>query len=234
MLPPSRWDFPPPDVADEHGLVCVGGDLEPSTLLHAYSHGLFPMPVGRRRLGWWSPDPRAVIPLDGLRVTRSLRTSCRRFEVRVDERFEEVMRACGDPRRPHGWITEPFVAAYCRLHELGFAHSVETYDGRGRLVGGLYGVSVGGLFAGESMFHRARDASKVALVALVHLLRAGHFRLLDVQWETAHLASLGAVAVPRPRYLELLAAARTAPAEFPTALDPGWRPSGPATPPVEG
>jgi leucyl/phenylalanyl-tRNA---protein transferase len=232
MLPPSRWDFPSPHLADEHGLVCVGGDLEPATLLHAYTSGLFPMPVGRRRLGWWSPDPRGVLPLDGLRVSRSLAKACRRFEVRVDERFEDVMRACGDPRRPNGWITEAFVRAYTHLHHLGFAHSVEAYDG-GRLVGGLYGVSVGGLFAGESMFHRATDASKVALVALVQLLRAGGFRLLDVQWETPHLASLGAVGVPRGRYLDLLAGALGADACLPTDLPAGWAATAAGTP-VEG
>jgi leucyl/phenylalanyl-tRNA--protein transferase len=234
MPPPSRWDFPSPHTADEHGLVCVGGDLEPETLVHAYALGLFPMPLGRRRLGWWSPDPRGVIPLDGLRVTRSLRRSCRRYEVRVDQRFEEVMRACADPHRPHGWITEEFVRAYAHLHRLGAAHSVEAYDGHGRLVGGLYGVSLGGLFAGESMFHRAPDASKVALVALVHLLRAGGFRLLDVQWETPHLASLGALPMARQQYLDRLAEARSAPAALPPSLDPAWRPSGAAGHPVEG
>jgi leucyl/phenylalanyl-tRNA--protein transferase len=203
--PPNRWSFPPAHVADEHGLVCVGGDLEPGTILDAYRNGLFPMPVSRRHLGWWSPDPRAVIPLDSLRVTRSLRRSCRRYEVRVDTAFREVMEACGDPRRPHGWITKPFLDAYTRLHELGWVHSVETYTPDGELAGGLYGVAVGGLFAGESMFRRHTDASKVALVALVDLLRAGGMRLLDVQWQTPHLASLGAVEVPRAHYLELLA-----------------------------
>jgi len=233
MIPTSRWDFPPAELADEHGLVCVGGDLEPETLLHAYSSGLFPMPVGRRRLGWWSPDPRGVIPLEGLKVSRSLRKACRRFEVRVDQRFDDVMRACGDPRRPNGWITEPFLRAYGRLHRLGFAHSVEAYEG-GRLVGGLYGVSLGGLFAGESMFHHVTDASKVALVALVHHLRLGGFHLLDVQWETPHLATLGAVPVPRPAYLGLLPGALATDARFPDVVDPGWLPTGPPAPPLEG
>ena len=163
------------------------------------------MPFGRRRIAWFSPDPRGIIPLDGLRVTRSLRRSLRRFDVRRDTAFADVMLRCGDPRRPGGWITPPFVRAYTRLHQLGWAHSVECYDEDGRLVGGLYGVRIGGFFAGESMFHSATDASKVALVHLVEWLRDTGGRLLDVQWPTPHLATLGAVAVPRDRYLELLA-----------------------------
>lgn len=185
----------------------VGGDLAPETLVTAYCAGLFPMPLGRRkRLGWWSPDPRAVLPLDGLVVSRSLRRSTRRYEVRVDTAFADTMRRCGDPRRPHGWITPEFGDAYERLHRLGVAHSVETWDGD-ELVGGLYGVSIGGLFAGESMFHAATDASKVALVHLVDRLAAGGATLLDVQWLTPHLASLGAIEVPRDRYVDALAAA---------------------------
>lgn len=217
--PPSPWRFPAVDAADEHGLVCVGGDLHPGALLEAYRHGLFPMPLGPRRLGWWSPDPRGVVPLDGLRVTRSMRRSGRRYEVRLDSAFTEVVEACGDPRRPHGWITNRFVEAYTNLHRLGWTHSVEAYSPDGRLAGGLYGVAVGGFFAGESMFSREVDASKVALVALVDLLRAGGFRLLDVQWLTPHLASLGAVGVPRAQYLQLLADALAAPAAWP-ADDP--------------
>lgn len=204
--PATHWLLPSPDRADEHGLVAVGADLEPGTLLAAYRGGLFPMPLGRRRLGWWSPDPRGVIPLDGLRLTRSLRKSCARFEIRVDTSFETVMRHCGDPRRPHGWITDEFVRAYARLHHLGWAHSVETWLDD-ELVGGLYGVKVEGLFAGESMFHTVTDASKVALVALVEILREQGATLLDVQWCTEHLASLGAIEVPRPDYLALLAEA---------------------------
>jgi leucyl/phenylalanyl-tRNA--protein transferase len=186
--------------------VGVGADLEVGTLLAAYRAGLFPMPAGRRRIVWFSPDPRAVIPLDGLRVSRSLRRSRRRFEVRWDTAFSDVMVRCGDPRRPDGWITPAFVHAYTRLHELGWAHSFETYDGDD-LVGGLYGVRIHGFFAGESMFHRATDASKVALVQLVDWLRDTGGQLLDVQWPTAHLASLGAVAIPRAEYLRRLATA---------------------------
>jgi len=209
--PPSPWRFPEVTAADEHGLVGVGADLEPGTLLHAYRHGLFPMPIGRRQLGWWSPDPRGVLPLDGLVVSRSLRRSCDRYEVRTDSAFEAVVAACANPSRPGGWITSDIQQAYGRLHELGWAHSVEAWDDDG-LAGGLYGVAIGGLFAGESMFHRRADASKVALVALVERLRedpAG--RVLDVQWPTEHLESLGVVAVPRARYLDLLAAAITRP-----------------------
>jgi leucyl/phenylalanyl-tRNA---protein transferase len=209
--PAGRWAFPPVDGADEDGLVGVGADLEPGTLLAAYRRGLFPMPLGRgRHLGWWSPDPRAVLPLDGLRVSRSLRRSLRRFEIRVDTAFDEVIEACADPHRPHGWISQDVRFAYRRLYEMGWVHSVEAWDrddnGDGDLVGGLYGVAVGGLFAGESMFHRRTDASKAALVGLVELLRAGDptGRLLDVQWITPHLASLGAVVVTRKEYLILL------------------------------
>jgi leucyl/phenylalanyl-tRNA---protein transferase len=213
--PPSRWALPSAAAADETEIAGVGADLAPGTLLAAYRQGLFPMrlpsrgPMGRGPLAWWSPDPRGIIPLDGLLVSRSLRRSCRRFEVRVDTAFEAVMRGCADPRRPHGWIDRKFLAAYTELHRLGWAHSVETWqegaDGRLELAGGLYGVSIGGLFAAESKFHRSRDASKVALVALVDRLREGGGTLLDVQWTTPHLASLGAVDVRRPRYLELVA-----------------------------
>jgi leucyl/phenylalanyl-tRNA---protein transferase len=213
------WGFPPVDGADSDGLVGIGADLEPGTLLAAYRQGLFPMPVGRTGpMGWWSPDPRGVLPLDELRVSRSLRQSCRRYEVRIDTAFEEVVRACADPDRPHGWITPDIELAYLRLHDLGWAHSIETWTGEGVLVGGLYGVAIGGLFAGESMFHRARDASKVALVHLVEALRAegDPHRLLDVQWSTPHLARLGVVELPRQQYLERLAVAlgRDLPAIF--------------------
>ncbi|MFM7064842.1 MAG: leucyl/phenylalanyl-tRNA--protein transferase [Actinomycetes bacterium] len=215
--PPSQWDFP--DVAQLDptttcdGPVGIGGDLLPGTLLDAYRRGLFPMPVGLRRnkIGWWSPDPRAVLPLDELRVSRSLRRSLRRFQVRVDTQFEQVVRQCGDPSRPHGWITDEIVRAYVRLHELGWAHSVEAWSPEGRLVGGLYGVAIGALFAGESMFHTETDASKVALVHLVELLRDHPDALLDVQWATDHLSSLGVTEIPRLEYLVRLEAARSAP-----------------------
>lgn len=189
----------------------MGADLDVSTVFAAYCRGLFPMHLPTGELAWWSPDPRGVLPLGGLRVTRSLAKSVRRFDVTIDRAFGDVMRECGDERRESGWITEDFIDTYSRLHELGWAHSVEVWR-EGVLVGGLYGIEVGGFFAGESMFHRERDASKVALVSLVEALRGcGGDRLLDVQWSTEHLASLGAVEVPRPEYLRRLAAALALP-----------------------
>lgn len=196
--------MPDADAADIDGVVAIGADLEPGTLLAAYRSGLFPMPAGRRRIAWFSPDPRAIIPLDGLRVSRSLRRSCRRFDVRHDSQFTDVVLRCADPRRPGGWITAAFVRAYTRLHELGWASSVECFDGDGALVGGLYGVRIERFFAGESMFHTVSDASKVALVALVDRLRAEGAVLLDVQWLTPHLESVGAVEIPRREYLRRL------------------------------
>ena len=199
------------EVLDQVG---VGADLEPGTLLAAYRAGLFPMRLAARGpIGWWSPDPRGILPLGGLRVSRSLRRAVGRFTVTVDGDFRAVMRACADTPRPGGWIDDAFVDAYCRLHELGWAHSVEVWsiDPSPSLVGGLYGVAIGGLFAGESMFHRTTDASKVALVHLVERLRAGGGVLLDVQWRTDHLASLGAVTVGRDEYGRLLARAVAAP-----------------------
>lgn len=184
--------------------MAVGADLEPATLLAAYSRGLFPMPLKPEgRIGWWSPPERGVLEPDGLIVHRSLRRACRRFEVRVDTAFAEVVDGCADPSRPHGWIDAQMRAAYVRLHHAGLAHSVETWRD-GELVGGLYGVAVGGLFAGESMFYRTRDASKVALVALAAGLQDGFSRLIDVQWATPHLRSLGVSAIPRPQYLRRL------------------------------
>lgn len=204
--PRSPWAFPAPD-STESDLVAVGADLEPGTLLAAYRRGLFPMAVDDLpgQMAWWSPVDRGVLPLDGLRVSRSLRQSAAHLEVRVDTSFTEVLAGCADPSRPGGWIDAEIAAAYTRLHELGWAHSVETWRD-GELVGGLYGVAVGGLFAGESMFSRARDASKVALVGLVDLLRDGYAdrRLLDTQWQTDHLATLGVVEVDRRVYLKRL------------------------------
>lgn len=213
---PCWWELPDPLTApDGQDVVFAGADLEPSTVIAAYQRGLFPMKVldgdtNEYVLGWWSPDPRGILPLDSLRVTRSLRQSMKKFTVSVDTGFETVMRACGDPRRPDGWITEEFVAAYSRLHVMGWAHSVEVRNRSGQLVGGLYGVEIGGLFAGESMFHYEPDASKVALVALVERLRAGgdvSRRLLDVQWTSDHLKSLGAIDISRAEYVAQLPAA---------------------------
>ncbi|WP_370250327.1 leucyl/phenylalanyl-tRNA--protein transferase [Nocardioides sp.] len=227
--PPTAWVFPDADALAgvEDDLVALGADLEPASVLEAYRRGLFPMPVGdpgarHSPIGWWSPERRGVLPLDGLRVSRSLRRACRDFEVRVDTAFDAVIDACADPTRPHGWIDDRIRRAYLRLHELGWAHSVEAWRD-GRLEGGLYGLALGGLFAGESMFHRARDASKVALVGLVDVLGgaagAAEGRLIDVQWNSPHLASLGVVEWPREEYLarlpDVLAVA------LPTGLAPG-------------
>jgi leucyl/phenylalanyl-tRNA---protein transferase len=204
--PPTRWELPPATATDDSEVAGVGADLEPGTLLAAYRRGLFPMRLGRRGpLAWWSPDPRGVIPLDGFRISRSLRRSRAQFEIEVDSAFGEVMQACADPLRPGGWIDDSFVDAYTRLHALGWAHSVEARTAGGALAGGVYGVAIGGLFAAESMFHRVSDAGKSALASLVELLREGGGRLLDVQWATPHLRTLGAIEIPRDRYLELLA-----------------------------
>lgn len=157
-------------------------------------------------LGWWSPVDRAILPLDGLYISHSLRKSTRRYDVTVDEDFESVIQWCSDVERPNGWITDEIIDSYTELHRLGWAHSIEVWDVEGALVGGLYGVSIGGLFAGESMFHLAADASKVALVHLVVIMNSGG-ALLDVQWQTEHLESLGAVIVGRDEYLRRLPAA---------------------------
>ena len=202
----------PDPLAIEPGedLVAVGADLAPGTLLAAYRAGLFPMPVDphrrRSKMAWFSPDPRGIIPLDGLHVSRSLRRSMRHFDVRMDTRFRDVVRACGNPDRPGRWITKAIVDAYTELFDLGWGHSVEVYLGDD-LVGGLYGLRIERFFAGEAMFHTATDASKTALVALVEWLNETGAELLDVQWVTDHLATLGAVAIPRADYLARLRSA---------------------------
>ncbi|KAA1380930.1 leucyl/phenylalanyl-tRNA--protein transferase [Aeromicrobium fastidiosum] len=188
-----------PDEWPDDDCVAGGADLEPGTLLEAYRRGAFPMPHDRELL-WWSPMRRGVLVPDDIRVSRSLARSVRRFTMTLDESFEEVIDACADPSRPGAWIDSDIRAAYVRMHELGWAHSVETRAADGTLVGGLYGLSIGALFAGESMFHRATDASKAALVELARLVGAGG--LIDTQWSTPHLASLGVTEWPRELYLE--------------------------------
>ncbi|MBN1491460.1 MAG: leucyl/phenylalanyl-tRNA--protein transferase [Phycisphaerae bacterium] len=180
--------------------------LTTSTLIAAYQQGIFPMDVDGE-LHWFSPDPRAILPVDGFRVSRTLRQRCRQgtYKIRIDERFTEVMRACAD-RSEGTWISDAIVDAYTKLHTLGLAHSVEAYDADG-LAGGLYGVTLGGAFFGESMFHRRRDASKVALVALVERMRERGYRLLDVQFTTPHLEQFGVIEIPRAEYLDRLAKA---------------------------
>jgi leucyl/phenylalanyl-tRNA--protein transferase len=204
----SRWRLDLEHAAPAEDLVGVGADLEPGTLLKAYRAGLFPMGLGhngRGPVGWWSPDPRGVLLPGRIRVSKSLRRSSRRFEVRVDTAFEEVLNACADPRREGRWITPTVARAYTRMHRLGWAHSVEVWLD-GELAGGLYGLAIGGLFAGESMFHRVTDASKVALVALAERVYADGDprRLIDVQWATPHLCSLGITEVPREDYVARL------------------------------
>jgi leucyl/phenylalanyl-tRNA---protein transferase len=218
---PSRWRFPDPAGAGEDGLVGIGADLEPATLVDAYRRGIFPWPHPGAPLPWFSPDPRGVIPLDGVAVSRSLRARLRNsgWETTVDRAFAAVLAGCAD--RPRGlqeggtWITAPMRTAYQLLHDLGHAHSLEVWDG-GELVGGLYGVGVGGVFTGESMFHLASDASKVALVDLTARLTAAGACLIDVQMVTPHLASLGARDLPRAEFLDLLARVRDDPVRLAT------------------
>jgi leucyl/phenylalanyl-tRNA--protein transferase len=214
--PPCAWQFPPADAAGADGLLALGADLEPGTLLAAYRAGIFPMPLQEvPEPAWFSPDPRGIVPLADWAPSRSLRRSARRFTVTVDRAFGDVVEGCADPRRPGGWITPAIRAAYARLHALGWAHSIEVWGAGGALAGGLYGVEIGGLFAAESKFHVRTDASKVALAALVERLRAaGGERLLDVQWTTPHLCRLGAVDIPRAEYLARLPAALDLPPAF--------------------
>nr|WP_035758830.1 leucyl/phenylalanyl-tRNA--protein transferase [Granulicoccus phenolivorans] len=206
-----------PDTWPDQDLVFGSEQMDPPAVLEAYRLGLFPMPLDEYGfVGWFSPMERGILPLDGLRVTRSLRKMIKRYRVSVDQDFRGVVQGCADPHREGRWIDTEVTEVYTALHEAGYAHSVEVWNADDVLVGGLYGISVGGLFAGESMFHHpelGRDASKVALVTLVELLRASgpEGRLLDVQWQTDHLASLGVIEVTRADYLDLLEEALTVP-----------------------
>lgn len=213
--PPSEWLLGRVRPTHDEDLVAAGADLLPGTLLTAYRSGLFPMGLGdhgSRPIGWWSPEPRGVLVPGDFRERRSLRQARAKFEIRVDTAFDDVMRHCADPVREGRWITDEIITAYTEMHRLGWAHSVETWRD-GELVGGLYGIATGGLFAGESMFHTARDASKVALAALVDIVNADEDdrRIIDVQWVTGHLERLGVAEWPRERYLDALARALTAP-----------------------
>ena len=205
----SELAFPHPEQSEPGGLLAVGGDLEPERLLLAYSAGIFPWYEQGQPILWHSPDPRAVLLPEALRVSRSLGRTLRRgrYEVRLDTAFEAVVRGCAEAPRPGGdgtWITADMQHAYARLHALGFAHSAEAWEA-GCLVGGLYGVSLGGTFFGESMFAARRDASKVAFVALMEQLVRWGFDLVDCQMQTSHLERFGAVLWPRDRFLEVLA-----------------------------
>lgn len=207
---PSSWVFPEPERADEHGVVGIGADLDPSTLVTAYRSGIFPWPHPGVALPWFTPDPRGIIEPSGLHVSRSLRRRLRGcgWIATVDHDFRAVIAACSVRDEDEGtWITPEMQHAYRRLHELGWAHSVEVWDGE-ELVGGLYGVQAGGCFTGESMFHRRTDASKVAMVELVSRLVEAGGAFFDVQIVTPHLATLGAVERPRAEFLEDLAEVR--------------------------
>jgi leucyl/phenylalanyl-tRNA---protein transferase len=211
----TRFRFPHPDAADPDGFLAFGGDLKPGTLLFAYGNGIFPWTT--RPITWWSPDPRAIIEVGGLHVSRSLTRLLRSgvFRASFDTAFPRVMEGCAAPRpgREDTWISPQFISAYTRLHELGFAHSVEVWHGS-ELAGGLYGVSIGGFFAGESMFSAEPNGSKAAMAALFEHLEARGYLLFDCQMMTSHLASMGAVEVPRSEYLKRLAAAVRAPVSF--------------------
>jgi leucyl/phenylalanyl-tRNA--protein transferase len=206
--PGRRSEFPPPELADEHGLLAIGGDLSIERLLAAYRRGIFPWSGPGEPILWWCPDPRLILVPDRLHVSRSLRATIRKgiYRVRFDTAFTEVIRACATtPRRegPGTWITREVERAYTRLHELGLAHSVESWHGDA-LAGGLYGVELGRCFFGESMFARETDASKVALVALVEKLKSREVGLIDCQVTTEHLLSLGAEEIPRTEFLRRL------------------------------
>jgi leucyl/phenylalanyl-tRNA--protein transferase len=201
--------FPPIERAfvEPNGLLAAGGDLAPERILNAYRSGIFPWYSEGQPILWWSPDPRMVLYVDELKVSRSLRRAVEKqdFEIRVDTAFEAVIEACAAPRSRHGgtWITPAMVAAYVRLHRLGHAHSVEAWRGE-TLAGGLYGVSIGRMFFGESMFARETDASKVALVHLVAMLKRWDMPLIDCQQDTAHLARLGARPISRAMFADVV------------------------------
>lgn len=190
---------------DQEGIVAIGGDLHPERLLDAYRRGIFPWYSDGLPILWWSPDPRAIIPLDGLVVNRRLRRTFRsgRFRCTLNTAFSQVIHGCSERRDDGTWITREMIEAYCQLHVMGHAHSVETWQD-GQLVGGIYGIAIGGLFAGESMFHRSSDASKVAMVHLFEHLRQRCFVLFDTQFVTPHTQRMGALEIPRSEYLNRL------------------------------
>lgn len=198
----SPFIFPDPRLAESEGLVAWGGDFAPETIIEAYRRGIFPWPHAQEERLWFSPDPRAIIPIDGLHISRRLARTIRqgRFRVTLDAAFARVLDGCAD-RAEETWITPTYRRGYLRLHELGWAHSFETWTADGELAGGLYGVNVGGLFGAESMFHRVRDASKVAMAAMAQHCRDAGVTLIDVQLLTPHLERMGAIEIPRDEYL---------------------------------
>ncbi len=220
--PAAASRFPEARLADPDGLVAIGGKLDPEWLLDAYGHGIFPWPAGDEEpMLWWSPDPRAILPLDGMRISRRLARTIRsgRFTVTCDQDFAGVIKGCATAPGRQGatWLTDAMREAYQRMHALGHAHSVEAWiddQGERRLAGGTYGIAIGGLFAAESMFHYETDASKVALAGLVSHLRARGYELLDIQQWTDHTGSLGAVEVSREDYLQKMQQALARPVTF--------------------
>jgi leucyl/phenylalanyl-tRNA--protein transferase len=228
MQSPSRF-FPPVETTDPDGFLCIGGQITPEWLLDAYRRGIFPWPfrddeftAGQDVLAWWSPNPRSIIELDQFHVPRRLARTLQsgQFDVTCNESFHEVMLGCATAQKRAGetWITPEMVDAYCELHEIGYAHSVETRQD-GNLVGGVYGVAIGGMFAAESKFYRVRDASKVALVRLLQHVQKRGFTLFDVQQQTAHAARFGAVEVDRKEFLDRLDQALALPVTFGDALE---------------
>ncbi|GAB6166863.1 leucyl/phenylalanyl-tRNA--protein transferase [Thermostilla marina] len=221
-LPESRY-FPPAEDADMDGIVCIGGELSPDWLIDAYVHGIFPWPFDENfPIPWCSPDPRGIIPLDGYHFSRSLCRLLRKrhFEVTCDRAFRRVLRHCADAHggRDHTWLTDAMIDAYDELHHIGFAHSVEAWF-EGKLVGGVYGVAIGGLFAAESMFYLLPNASKVALAhLLIHVRRRG-YRLFDIQMVTPHTRTFGGIEISRSEYLQRLAFALEVDIDFGRCLE---------------
>ena len=204
----SVWDFPSPEQMPKDDLVSLGADLKPETLIDSYKNGILPMHIqieNKREIGWWSPQQRGILPLNKINISSSLKKSMKKYFVTFDQDFDSVIDGCGDDKRPKRWINKDIKTAYKKLFELGYVHSVEVWNKKDELVGGLYGVEVNGLFAGESMFNTQTDASKTALVYLVEKLsQAGGERIFDVQWQTPHLKSMGVVKISRSKYISLL------------------------------
>ena len=217
-LPPCPYAFPDARKSQGDGFAALGGDFEPATVVAAYRAGLFPWPHPKEELLWFSPDPRAVLPIDGLHISRRLERTARsgRFRVTLDGAFERVIRACAE-RKEGTWITPRIIDGYTRLHRLGWAHSFEAWTAEGELAGGLYGLGIGALFGAESMFFRVSDASKVAMIAMVeHAKRIG-IRLIDVQVLTPHTVRMGAIEIPRDEYLRRLESALLSDVDWRTA-----------------
>ncbi len=211
----STDELPLIELPPGEDLVAIGGDLSPERLLQHYSNGLFPWFEDNSPILWWSPDPRAILPLDGVHISKSLKKTLRqkKFKVTIDQAFFEVIRGCQVARRDGTWITESMIQAYCEMHRLGFAHSVEVWQD-GKLVGGIYGIALGGFFAGESMFYKVSNASKIALIGLVDHLNAQGFELFDLQIINDHTQSMGGIEIPKAKYFDLLHSALSSQVKF--------------------